>query len=556
MDPKQPSPIVKPEIAFLFEVVNDAVSGKLRIPDFQRRFVWDRKRMLDLLDSIWNRYPIGSLLVWDATVPLKTKEKIGPIRIPPGSEVVTALVLDGHQRLSTLTGTLIAPPVDMPQVEEEDPGRWNIWFSAKDKRFEHLPNEEKPDPWHFPMRKLMDTLDFLNECERMRRDCGADGDRYVRHVQDLLRVFQGCQLPLIRIRNTELLQAVNIFARLNSTGKKISADEMVAALTYREGQKTLADHIDDLLVMLDGYGFGDIDRTIVLRALLACLGEDIYRTDWTRFEERRRDDLQEPLTSIVESAMSAMEQAAKFLNKLGVYHERLLPYAMQMVVLTAFFHGCQNPTLDQEAFLRRWFWVSSFAGWFASGNPSRVNALVKEMRAEIAKQPSPNGLENMHMGEPAQPFPKDFDMRSARARTWMLVLLNLGPRHLAGYSIENPWKLVAEHGPNAIGYIVATARGTELKSSPANRILRIDIKDRRQALTWLTDSAVSDEVLTSHGIPPESRELLLADDRIGFLEKRRDHLIKLETEFMRREGVTAPRDLTPQISAIDRGEDA
>lgn len=38
--------------------------GKIKIPQFQRKFVWKDEQALDLLDSIANNYPIGSLLLW------------------------------------------------------------------------------------------------------------------------------------------------------------------------------------------------------------------------------------------------------------------------------------------------------------------------------------------------------------------------------------------------------------------------------------------------------------------------------------------------------------
>lgn len=558
MDPRPFSPEVKPEIVFVFELVRDIAAGKLRIPNFQRRYVWRRAQMLDLLDSIRRRYPIGSLLLWETDERLSSRPNIGPIQIPKAGEGVAAHVLDGHQRLSTLAGALMAPDDAVPIQDDLDPGRWEIWFNAQTDQFEHLRPGEQPKAWHFPLRKLMDTIAFLGECDRIRRDGGEAADGYVRKVQELLRVFNEYKLPLVRIRNTELTQAVDIFARLNSKGQAMSADQMVSALMYRENvagdpEFNLSIVIDDLLDLLDGYGFGDLDRNIVLRALLACLNEDIYRTDWTRLTDIKRGDLQQRLPGVVKPTMAAMERAAQFFNRIGVYSDRLLPYAMQLVVLTGFFRDCERPTLEQEAFLRRWFWVSSYAGWFASGNPSRVGSLIAEMRDRIAREAAPSRLESMRMDEPAQPFPKTFDMRSARAKTWLLVQLSMDPRGSDGKPLSQPWRLVAEHGPSAVGYVVATVADKDLFSSPANRILRVNPRDRSQVLTWLRhlEDSVRDDVLKSHGILPDAWSLLVQGDREGFLTRRRDDLIRLETDHMKREGVVPPPDLTPQASAID-----
>jgi hypothetical protein len=266
---------------------------------------------------------------------------------------------------------------------------------------------------------------------------------------------------------------------------------MVSALSYGEnpdGTTTfnLAEKIDELVGRLDDLGFGGIDRIVVLRCLLAKLETDIYRTDWTRLADATRNELRERLPAVIEETGDALERAVRFLHELGVRSHRLLPYAMQLVVMCAFFLKCVSPTNEQRIFLRKWFWISSFTGRFSSSNPSRDGYLVAEFRDDVSQIAQPISLENMRLDVPAEPFPSTFDMRSARARTLLLVLLSLKPRASNNEEIPEPWKRVAEHGPNAIGYLLATVSSKELKSSPANRILRIDTAQRRsQAKNWL-----------------------------------------------------------------------
>ncbi len=54
---------VKPEVVFVEELLADIRNGQLRIPRFQRPFVWEPRRMRNLFDSIYKSYPIGSLLI-------------------------------------------------------------------------------------------------------------------------------------------------------------------------------------------------------------------------------------------------------------------------------------------------------------------------------------------------------------------------------------------------------------------------------------------------------------------------------------------------------------
>ncbi len=198
----------------------------------------------------------------------------------------------------------------------------------------------------------------------------------------MARSFQAYRVPVIRIRQTGLSEAVEISARLNSKGQAMSPDQIVSALMYRrrEGYEfDLAGEIDALADRLGEQNFPDVDRTTILRAILANLDEDIYRTDWTRLALERREELLLRMAAGVRRTQDSLDLAVAFLQELGVRTSRLLPYTPQLVLLSAFFDRNPEPSTEQLRTLRRWFWVSSFSGWFSGANSSRVNALIKEV---------------------------------------------------------------------------------------------------------------------------------------------------------------------------------
>jgi hypothetical protein len=201
---------------------------------------------------------------------------------------------------------------------------------------------------------------------------------------------------------------------------------MVSALMYRqEGAQLefdLAAEIDILSERLGERDFGDVDRTTILRAILANLDEDIYRTDWTRLTSGRRNELLPKLRSGVKRTNESLDGAVGFLENIGIHTSRLLPYTMQLVIISAFLDKMPQPSEEHRQLLRRWFWASSFSGWFGGANTSRVNSLVAEFR-RIALGGVPDRLENFDLGAMALPFPAKFDMRSARTRTLLLVML-------------------------------------------------------------------------------------------------------------------------------------
>src|SRR3990172_9147046 len=98
-------PKAEPErLSRLVERVN---GGEIKIPKFQRGFVWRRPAVLALLESILQGYPIGSLLFWRTEQKLKSERDIQDFPLPPTPDKYpTNYVLDGQQRLTTIYGVL------------------------------------------------------------------------------------------------------------------------------------------------------------------------------------------------------------------------------------------------------------------------------------------------------------------------------------------------------------------------------------------------------------------------------------------------------------------
>ena len=52
------------------KIIDKTLSGEIRIPSFQRGFVWEPEKVAFFIDSLFKGYPIGSLLLW------RTNEKL------------------------------------------------------------------------------------------------------------------------------------------------------------------------------------------------------------------------------------------------------------------------------------------------------------------------------------------------------------------------------------------------------------------------------------------------------------------------------------------------
>jgi hypothetical protein len=77
-------------------------SGEIAIPEIQRPFVWDVTKVRNLLDSLYQGYPVGYLIAWrNPTVNLKDGTLSAGTRI----------LMDGQQRVTALMAALLGREV-------------------------------------------------------------------------------------------------------------------------------------------------------------------------------------------------------------------------------------------------------------------------------------------------------------------------------------------------------------------------------------------------------------------------------------------------------------
>ena len=103
---------------FIEEVVSKLRRGELRIPAFQRGFVWTPDDVAFLMDSIYKDYPFGSVLLWRTKQQLRQERNLGPFKVPePTADYPIDYVLDGQQRLTSILGVFAT---DLPRNEDID----------------------------------------------------------------------------------------------------------------------------------------------------------------------------------------------------------------------------------------------------------------------------------------------------------------------------------------------------------------------------------------------------------------------------------------------------
>jgi uncharacterized protein with ParB-like and HNH nuclease domain len=91
------------------ELVGMIERGEIRLPEMQRRYVWQSTRVRDLLDSLYRGYPSGAILLWQTDEKVHLQDFAVHQAANPYRD--TKLLLDGQQRLTSLSAIIRGTPI-------------------------------------------------------------------------------------------------------------------------------------------------------------------------------------------------------------------------------------------------------------------------------------------------------------------------------------------------------------------------------------------------------------------------------------------------------------
>ncbi|MGH7269864.1 MAG: DUF262 domain-containing protein, partial [Polyangiaceae bacterium] len=293
----------KPPTAFSLTVrklLNRVQAGEIRVPPFQRPLRWGGADVVNLFDSILKGYPVGSLLFWKKPVPADSDLRIGNARIAVPAAAEGWFIVDGQQRTTAMAAALL-------DLDHGADRRWTVRFDPGTNKF--LTGFAAPSEvgLHVPLSALGD----IRRLGKWLRDCRLGDDEQAR-VEDVQQRLLDYELPAYLMENEDPDALRGVFARLNSTGVRMRADEVFQALlgtdAGRVGSKPQSVDLVALQTACDLDGFGQPPRPEVLKALLAMSGLD---------PTKRLENLSQDLAShlVYESeATEAVQRAVAFLK--------------------------------------------------------------------------------------------------------------------------------------------------------------------------------------------------------------------------------------------------
>lgn len=123
--------------------------GSMALPEFQRGYVWNREQVRGLMQSLYRKYPIGSLLIW--VTQTETASARGDGKLVQGS---VKLLLDGQQRITTLYGIIRGTPP--PFFDGNAQAFTGLHFHLEEETFEfYMPTKMKDNSLWIDVTKLM-----------------------------------------------------------------------------------------------------------------------------------------------------------------------------------------------------------------------------------------------------------------------------------------------------------------------------------------------------------------------------------------------------------------
>jgi hypothetical protein len=201
-------------------------SDEIAIPEIQRPFVWNATKVRNLLDSLYQGYPVGYLITWrNPTVKAKDGTLAAGKRI----------LIDGQQRVTALMAALLGCEVLTKDYEKV---RIRIAFHPQEECFEVAnPAIDKDVAWipdvadvFAPEASLFELTDLYAE-----KNPKANRKHISRVLENLRRIINN-QVGVIELEsNLDIETVTEIFIRVNSAGTELSqADFAMSKIAVNE----------------------------------------------------------------------------------------------------------------------------------------------------------------------------------------------------------------------------------------------------------------------------------------------------------------------------------
>jgi len=359
----------EPQTRTFSSLISEIEKGQIKIPQFQRDFVWTIQKSAGLIDSIIKGYPIGTFIFWKTKDRLRSVRDIGNQLLPspePGESV--DYVLDGQQRLTSLYACLKGVSIkreDSMKVDDFSKIYINL-ESDEDEKIVTTETDEEKITHHISILDLL-TGDFTVLAS------------YPAEYHEKLKLYknriESYQYSIIQVKEAPIDIATEIFTRINVGGKALSLFEIMVAKTFDyEKDFDLSEKYEQLIENLKPHDYETISDATVLQVVSIIISKECKRQVILKLDKTKFIDTWE-------RAIDSIERAVEYFKSYyRIPVSQLLPYNALIVPFSYFFfHHKDKPTGNKQKFLQDFFWRCSLSGRYSSSVESKLAQDIKRI---------------------------------------------------------------------------------------------------------------------------------------------------------------------------------
>ena len=416
---------------------NDIDVGRIKVPQFQRDFVWNKVQTAKLIDSILKGFPIGTFIFWKTKEELRHMRNIGNIELPdPDSGDFVQYVLDGQQRITSLYAVRKGIRLSRDGGTEIDYKDIVIDLSIKPNNEEEVVFESAPEGH--------DCISIYELLNAMPNELYRKYGQYIDRVSAYKAHLEGYDFSTVEIKEYPIDIACEIFTRINTGGKQLTLFEIMVAKTYDQKQDfDLAARYEKLVSNegeekdLSSAGYDTVPSVTVLQCVAAHICSEIRRQDILRLDKdlfiKSWDEVKDGIFVTIDYLRS----------HLGISVSRILPYNALLIPLTWFFiqKAGQDVSPREDRLLRQYVYWASLTNRFTSAVETKVAADLKRMES-ILKGQMPDYPSQELTIDPQDLVLHSFSVGNAFSKAIICLLSNKGPLRFntkGKVQLDNSW---------------------------------------------------------------------------------------------------------------------
>ncbi|MDD2468503.1 MAG: DUF262 domain-containing protein [Desulfobulbus sp.] len=407
---------ITPSSPRLATLLSDVERGNIKIPVFQRQFIWSDEQIISLLDSIYRGYPVGSLLLWSTKEVLKHERNVGGFILPETPEDYPVnYILDGQQRLTTLYGVFHS---DDRTTDAELADRFNICYVPEDDEFMHY--KAAAAKKKIFLRDILDTAKLLSQLPGFSQEES-------KKIALVTERFKDYEFPVVTIKERTNKEVCSVFQRINSSGTPLSNIELLAAWTWSD-QFDLRQEIERLLDTLADKGYEQIDQPLLMRMIASITIDSIDSDDLVNVDPDKLIEGVKLLKSAIFLAVDFLEGQLKIRNVV------FLPFPIMLIPITRFFSLFPKPDASQLEQIKKWFWHCTFTQRYKAGTNRLVMEDIKKIKT-IKEDNNP--FEFIDFIADEELFTKSWRINSTAAKAALCLMAQGRPRSfLTGNEVD------------------------------------------------------------------------------------------------------------------------